>query len=211
MSKLSLSTAQLAELEIIFTQLQEEYERVAAAIHFTCDGCPDNCCDSYFLHHTYVEWAYLWAGFSLLPQARQEQILVRCADYQRAVAAAEDKGERPQAMCPLNDQGRCSLYQYRMLVCRTHGVPAQMIRPDGQSMKFPGCFRCQEEVAAKFAHRTVPLVDRTPWLRRLALLENQLLHNRRHLAPRVRMTIAEMLLKGAPSLTGCSFTGDEGR
>ena len=67
------------------------------------------------------------------------------------------QGERPIVMCPLNDDGLCSLYKHRMMICRLHGVPSSMTRPDGQKMEFPGCFRCQEIVA----DQDVDHLDRT--------------------------------------------------
>jgi len=195
-----LSDEQVQELEEIYTKLQQEYERVAGDLNFSCSGCPDNCCDSYFLHHTYAEWAYLWLGIRQLEPARQQILLARAKDYflqcERALAA----GQRPQVMCPLNENGLCALYRHRLLVCRTHGVPATMTRPDGQTLRFPGCFRCQEIVEALEQQEKPPHVERTSLLRKLALLENELLENKRHLLPKVKITIAEMLLKGPPSI-----------
>jgi hypothetical protein len=105
-------------------------------------------------------------------------------------------------MCPLNQQGLCVLYSYRLMVCRTHGVPAAMTRPDGRRLNFPGCFRCQELVAGRAERQEgVASMERTPLLRRLALLENDLLEGRRHLYPKVRLTIARMLLQGPPFIT----------
>lgn len=103
-------------------------------------------------------------------------------------------------MCPLNNNGLCMLYEHRLLVCRTHGVPARMTRPDGQELQFPGCFRCQEIVVEEYQEQQAPYVARTPLLYALAALENQLLGGRRHLYPKVRMTIAEMLVNGPPTL-----------
>ncbi len=190
----------VVELEEIYDKLQLEYDRVAGELHFSCAGCPDNCCDSYFLHHTYAEWAYLWMGFSLLERGQQEELVRRARSWLVQCEEASGRGGRPQVMCPLNEQGLCVLYKHRLLVCRTHGVPASLTRPDGQTLRFPGCFRCQEVVSAGFPHEDPPRVERTPLLRRFALLENRLLENRRHLVPKVKMTIAEMLVKGPPTL-----------
>jgi hypothetical protein len=74
-----------------------------------------------------------------------------------------------------------------------------MTRPDGRTLRFPGCFRCQEIVDGR-KEQQPPHVDRTPLLTRLALLENDLLENNRHLLPKVKMTIAEMLVKGPPAI-----------
>jgi hypothetical protein len=88
-----------------------------------------------------------------------------------------------------------------MLVCRMHGVPATLTRPDGQAMTFPGCFRCQEIVEENFPGKAdVPAMDRTNIFRRLAALESQLMGEKRHLYPRVKKTIADMILEGPPAL-----------
>jgi hypothetical protein len=105
-------------------------------------------------------------------------------------------------MCPLiDDNGLCGLYEHRMLVCRMHGVPATLTRPDGQSMRFPGCFRCQEIVAENYDRETdAPAMDRTQLFRRLAALESQLMGDRRHLYPRLKKTIADMIVEGPPAI-----------
>lgn len=210
MKEIAVSEDIFARLEKIYDELQELYEGVANQLDFSCTGCPDNCCDSYFLHHTYLEWAYLWRGFSRLDASRQEELLERCRKYLVECERMESRGERPQVMCPLLDDGLCSLYTNRMLVCRTHGVPAKMVRPDGQALNFPGCFRCQDIVKEMDSKSTQPVVDRTPLLRELALLENELMGGKRHLMPRVKMTIAAMLVNGPPRipLTHCEKNRD---
>ena len=204
MKEIILSVKDKKELEDIYTELQQEYERRAGELQFSCNGCPDNCCDSYFLHHTYAEWAYLWEGVRGLEPEEQDALIKRAEAYITACEEAKLQGERPQVMCPVNNDGLCQLYKHRLLVCRTHGVPAKLTRPDGQSMQFPGCFRCQEIVEAKGLKDQLLPVERTPLLRRLAILENSLLSMKRHLHPKVKLTIAEMLVKGPPELSsGC--------
>ena len=200
MSELTLPEALAGRLERLYRAMEDDYDRVAAQLSFTCSGCPDNCCDSYFLHHTYAEWAYLWVGVRQLEPARQEELVRRSQAWLAQCGEALGKGDRPQVMCPLNEQGLCVLYTHRLLVCRTHGVPASLTRPDGHTMHFPGCFSCQEIVGARFREGGPPEVERTPLLRRFALLENRLLENKRHLVPKVKMTIAEMIVKGPPTI-----------
>jgi hypothetical protein len=194
-----LAEQQVQELEDIYDKLQQEYARVAGVLDFSCSGCPDNCCDSYFLHHTYTEWAHLWRGLRRLDLQRQQALIARAKSYLAECTEEMAAGRRPQVMCPLNEDGLCVVYEHRLLVCRTHGVPATMTRPDGQTLRFPGCFRCQEIVDG-LAEQPPPHVERTPLLKRLALLENELLDNKRHLLPRVKITIAEMLVQGPPTL-----------
>ena len=201
MNELELPDILSARLGETHQRLQNEYDRVARQLCFSCNGCPDNCCDSYFLHHTYTEWAFLWIGFRRLDINQQEAILQRSRAWLKECDKALAIGARPQVMCPLNDNGRCILYEHRLLVCRTHGVPATMMKPDGQELRFPGCFRCQEIVTAEYQGKPVPYVARTPLLHALAALENQLLGGKRHLFPKVRSTIAEMLVNGPPTLS----------
>ena len=203
MQEVILSDCMIVQVEEIYKKLQSQYDRAAKILSFSCYGCPDNCCDSYFLHHTYVEWAYLWIGFRQLEAERQDSLRQRSEGWLIESEKALSAGRRPQLMCPLNENGLCVLYTHRLLVCRTHGVPARMIKPDGQELRFPGCFRCQEIVAGYSPGDEPPFVERTILLHNLADLENELLRGKRHLFPRVRITIAEMLVKGPPVLAYC--------
>ncbi len=199
MKEVEISIVLQESIAKVYKEMEEAYDEVAQQLNFTCEGCPDNCCDSYFLHHTYIEWAYLWHGLKQLPLKRQQQIRKRALDYVTACETAKKQEERPEVMCPLNDEGLCSLYAYRLMVCRTHGVPSQMIRPDGKRFNFPGCFRCQE-IVESLGTDTPPQFDRTALLQKLVRLEKVLMGDKRHLYPKVRLTIAEMLVKGPPSL-----------
>lgn len=201
MKDLTMSDALAKRIQELYALMEEEYDKVAAELNFGCSGCPDNCCDSHFLHHTYAEWAYLWRGLMELSPEQREHIEKKAAEHLRECNRAEGMGERPQVMCPLNEDGLCVLYRHRMLVCRTHGVPASMTRPDGQKLEFPGCFRCQEIVDERGEEGiTVPRVERTPLLVQLVQIEDELLQHRRHMLPKVKMTIAEMIVRGAPEI-----------
>ena len=202
MTELRIPENLIRELEEIYQGLEKDYEVVAHQLSFSCKNCPDNCCDSYFLHHTYVEWAYLWLGFEQLDSDTQQVILQRASTALLACEKALRRQERPQVMCPLNDGGLCILYTHRLLVCRTHGVPASMTRPDGRKLTFPGCFRCQD-IVDSFGERianSVPTAERTPYLQRLAALEGALLKGDRQCHPKVGLTISQMLVKGPPVL-----------
>jgi hypothetical protein len=183
----------------LYQDMEETYDQTAKALDFSCTGCPDNCCDSYFLHHTYTEWAYLWHGLKRLEDSQFKKITERAAGYVLEIEAALARGERPIIMCPLNIDGLCSLYSYRLMICRLHGVPATFIRPDGQKMEmdFPGCFRCQEHMSK---NTSAEPLDRTQFFKRLVELEIGLLGQRRMSAPKVKLTIAQMIVKGPPEL-----------
>jgi hypothetical protein len=185
------------QLEELYHDMEAAYAQTAKAINFSCSGCPDNCCDSYFMHHTYTEWAYLWNGLKTLEEGLLQKITEKAAQYVVASEAALAKGEHPQSMCPLNTDGLCSLYPYRLMICRLHGVPATFTRPDGEKIDFPGCFQCQEHISAK---NSITPLDRTQFFRRLVELEIRLLGHKRMTAPKVKLTIAQMIVKGPPEL-----------
>jgi hypothetical protein len=52
------------KLAALYERMGRAYETSAQSIGLSCAGCPDNCCTSFFQHHTYVEWAYLWKGLA---------------------------------------------------------------------------------------------------------------------------------------------------
>ncbi|MEJ2056666.1 MAG: hypothetical protein P8X39_02360 [Desulfofustis sp.] len=192
------------QLRILYEDMEQGYDMVARKLGHGCDGCPDNCCDSYFLHHTYIEWVYLWQGIEALDDDRRQTLIARARAYETQAQNLIAAGERPKIMCPLNEAGRCVLYRHRLMVCRTHGVPASMTRPDGRRLTFPGCFRCQELIADKgIGEMDVPHMDRTRLLKRLVMLEQELLQGRRHRAPKVKRTIASMLICGPPEVPPC--------
>jgi len=180
----------------LYAAMEEAYNRTAEAIHLTCIDCPDNCCDSYFLHHTYTEWAYLWEGLNQLAGDRLEAILAKAGEYVRQSETILARGERPILMCPLNETGRCTVYSHRMMICRLHGVVSTFTRPDGRTMQFPGCFRCQEITSGKPA----AAMDRTDFFRRLVELELELLGKNRGAGSKVKLTLAQMIVKGPPRL-----------
>ncbi len=199
MKELFLPPELSCEMKEIYASMVTAYDLVADAIALTCDGCPDNCCDSFFLHYTYAEWAYLWEGIRKLEDERLDRIMRRARDYVEQSRAMILRGERPQIMCPLNEEGRCGLYAHRLMICRTHGVPAILTRPDGQLLRFPGCFRCQEIVRQTYPIETdAPAMDRTVLYQRLAQLESRFLGDRRGLLPKIKLTIAEMIVNGPP-------------
>ena len=185
---------QVAEL---YHVMEAAYDKTAKALGFSCSGCPDNCCDSYFLHYTYTEWLYLWLGLKTLEESRLQIIIEKAEEYVRESEAALARGKRPTLMCPLNRDGLCSLYSYRLMICRLHGIPATFTRPDGQKINFPGCFRCQEQV---LADNSIAPLDRTQFFQGMVELERGLLGHRRMTAPKVKLTIAQMIVAGPPAL-----------
>ncbi|BBD09088.1 hypothetical protein [Desulfovibrio ferrophilus] len=187
-------TGVFRRLEALYARMQQAYDTTVGETGFTCQGCENNCCTSYFQHHTYVEWSFLFKGLDDLPAEKREQYMTRAQDYVHAAQDSLNKGERPSAMCPLNDDGLCGLYRHRLMICRLHGVPHVLAGRMGQLNEYPGCFRFPNEAGAN------PL-DRTPLYRELAKLEMDFLGSRMARLPKVNLTLAEMMVQGPPKLT----------
>lgn len=181
------------DLADLYAEMEAAYNRVADRLGLSCDGCQDNCCTSFFQHHTHVEWAYLWEGLKACGQDRQKRFLQKAADYVDNSRLILARGDTPKIMCPLNEDGRCRLYTHRLMICRLHGVPNQFVRPDGKALRFPGCRTCQERYTGL---EQTPVLDRTAFYKRLAALEMAYVGGRPR--PRVRLTLAEMLVHGPP-------------
>jgi len=184
-------------LSLLYSEMEEAYNRVAAKISLSCRGCRDNCCASYFQHHTYIEWAYLWKGIRSGSDEKQRKFVKRAGEYVRESRALLAQGLSPSIMCPLNDQGLCELYEYRLMICRMHGVPNSFLRPDGKKLHFPGCFRSQELCSHL---EEVPVLDRTGFYRDLASLEMDFVGPKIRALPKVDLTLSEMLVQGPPTI-----------
>jgi len=77
--------------------------------HKGCDGC---CRRSFSVFA--VEAHNLRAGFELLTKPKQSLILKKLDDNEPAVSP-----------CPLLEDGVCLLYNFRPVICRTHGLPVR--------------------------------------------------------------------------------------
>jgi hypothetical protein len=121
----------------------------------------------------------------------------RAREFIEKSRVALAQGLRPAIMCPLNDDGLCGLYEHRLMICRMHGIPNTFVRPDGKKMSFPGCFRCQDLCSRL---KEVPVLDRTSFYRDLATLEMAFMGPNCKSIPKVKLTLAEMLVQGPPKL-----------
>lgn len=182
-------------LDALYGKMQKEYDALAGPTGFTCKDCSSNCCVSYFQHHTYVEWAFLWKGLKAKPQDEMGEILARAREYVEHGRKMLAAGDKPHMMCPLNVQGLCAAYEHRLMICRLHGVPHVLEGRQGRR-EYPGCFRF-DRFAEGF--EITPL-DRTPLYRQLAQIEMDFLGKNAGRVPKVNLTTAEMILAGPPRI-----------
>ena len=181
-------TAFLDRLRDIFSAMDPEYTRATEHYQFQCDGCMDNCCLTRFYHHTHLEFYYLCMGFENLGSRKKSEILLKAEKVCRETAKADEKEIPVRLMCPLNDDSLCSLYPYRPMICRMHGIPHELQKPGQNLIHGPGCGtfddRCANQPYYKF--------DRTPFYLEMAKLENEF-KQAAGLNGRIKMTIAEMI------------------
>jgi Fe-S-cluster containining protein len=180
------------EMEVVrlLAQMDAAYNRAAQNAGFVCTGCEDNCCRTRFFHHTLTELLYLQSGMGDLSPLQQRRIRGRAQAAVRQMEALEIDSRPVRVMCPLNEQGRCTLYAYRPMICRLHGIPNIVHRPDGHCLNGPGCDAYDKQCASAGAE---PL-DRTPLYSALADLERRL-RSRLGISGKIKLTVAQMILK----------------
>ncbi len=179
----------IPRLQELYQEMDSAYCALAERAGFSCDGCDGaKCCTVDLILHTFVEKLYLRRGFNALETSLQLEVLGRC----KAVLKA--KQEDPYgyayrtAVCVLNVDGKCILYDYRPMICRLAGVPHFIRRPDGKKVRGPACERYLRNIAP---HAPGLELDRSGFYRQLAEIEIQMVHS---LGRRtVSRTIAETL------------------
>lgn len=182
-----------AKLQTIFAAMDRAYSAVAETYRFHCSGCENNCCRSLFYHHTYLEWCYLHHGWKELAGQQRAAIRQRANRVCRQMAAGPHDRGASAPMCPLNQSGLCGLYPYRPMICRLHGIPHALQRPDGSKTVGPGCDAFERQCGS----RSDAVLERTPHYRALAALEQEF---RREMgfSDRLKLTVAEMIARFDP-------------
>ncbi len=179
----------IPRLNELYRLIDEAYGAVAAQVRFSCEGCDGGtCCTVDLTIHTFVEKLYLRWGFNTLDVSAQLEILGRC----RAIVKAREDDPSGDlyrnAVCALNVDGLCSLYEYRPLICRLAGIRHVFVKPDASTVESAGCPRFEKEIAP--THPDLKL-DRTGFYRRMAEIEIAVVRSiGRRTSPR---TVAEVL------------------
>ncbi|MCP4748418.1 MAG: hypothetical protein GY874_20135 [Desulfobacteraceae bacterium] len=155
----------------VYAQMDQAYHAAAAGSGFDCAGCKDNCCLTRFYHHTYIECLYFKNGLDHLPDQIRQQIAHRSHQACKQMQTQDQQqGCIPKRiMCPLNVHGRCELYEFRPLICRLHGIPHVLRRPDGVIQTGSGCHEFHRRCGDADQIR----LDRTPHYRSMSKLEQQ--------------------------------------
>jgi len=177
-----------SSLILLYQKMDSAWNETAERYGFTCNGCSDNCCETLFFHHTHLEKAYLRHGFKRLTLSRRKEVKKKARQVIQTLTRAAEEDEPIRIMCPVNEKGRCTLYRFRPMICRLHGIPHELKRPDGNRVKSPGCLAG----APFFRTQNIPF-DRTPFYQEMSRLEMQYC-NAHGKTSRIKQTIAHMLI-----------------
>jgi len=181
-------SAFLDRLRVIFENMDQQYARAAAHYNFDCKGCRDNCCRTRFHHHTHIEYLFMLSGYRSLDLENRRVLKARAARICHAGdEVIKDDGTIPP-MCPLNMDDLCSLYAYRPMICRLHGIPHKLRKPGQNAVFRPGCITFDQVCAHKSYHR----FDRTGFYIEMAQLEKEYKAAAARTG-KIKMTIAEMI------------------
>jgi Fe-S-cluster containining protein len=181
----------LKRLETLFEAMDRAYATVAGQYDFRCNGCADNCCMTRFYHHTQLEYLYLLEGLRTLESNVRRTIYEKALTVSAKMESADGQGKALRIMCPLNRQGRCTLYPYRPMICRLHGIPHELQRAGGRIMN-PGCAeffnQCRQRDQTDYIR-----FDPTPFYRQMASLEQEL-RRKTGYPDKIKLTIAQMVV-----------------
>jgi Fe-S-cluster containining protein len=177
------------KLGALFNSMDAGYDEVAGRHGFACCGCEDNCCRTRFYHHTLLEYLAIYQGYTRLAPQERERVYARAMAYCRRHADADAAGTRVKPWCPLNDKGRCLVYDLRPMICRLHGIPHMLRQPGGRTVQGPGC----EYLMSRHPTEGQAPLDRTPFYRKMSGLEKTF-RTELNVTVKFKRTIAEMIL-----------------
>ena len=185
----NISIPFLDRLKIIYASMDQKYQEAADYYGFECTGCEDNCCLTRFYHYTLIEYLCIKEGFHCLENRKQVEVKQRSLAVCRKTDEADKKGRPVQQMCPVNFGSLCVLYPYRPMICRLHGIPHELQRPDQGILNSPGCgtfaLKCHGKKRFKF--------DRTPFYMQMAALEKEM-KEAVGMTQKIKMTVAQMIV-----------------
>jgi Fe-S-cluster containining protein len=180
-------------MRAVYEKMDAAYDEAQAHYGLSCEDCADNCCTQRFFHYTLAEYFYLMEGVKALDPGRRAEAMIRAKEVTDSYEGEVTAGELKPLMCPLNFDGLCSVYAFRPMICRAHGLPHSFTRPDGQSHEGGGCHRFEAE------HTADRRIDRTEFYMELAAIERDV-RAETGIAGRYMKTTAQMLMDMAHEL-----------
>jgi len=175
----------------LYLTMDLAYADAADYYAFHCKGCDRNCCEERFYHYTGAEHIFLAHGLACLGHDVKTGIFSRAYEVMRQYQLHDASLQAGRAICPLNLEGSCILYEYRPMICRLQGIP-HYIKKTGQSQKSgPGCHVFNEKILSE--NLSDFGFDHTPFYLEMAAIEIEI-RNRLNYKGRYKKTVAEMLV-----------------
>ena len=110
-------------------------------------GCAD-CCQNGDYPFSRLEMEYLMSGFLTLPENIKQQIRSNVSNIQN----------KNNYVCPFLINNLCSLYNYRGIVCRTHGLAYLY----NDTIKLPECANNGKNYSDIFDKKTKEIIIKNP-------------------------------------------------
>ncbi len=174
----------------LYRKIDSRYAAAAEKIGLTCEGCDGIvCCTVDLTLHTFIEISYLRFGFDMLESSRRSEILTKSRVIVEAKREAPYGDRYRSAVCALNSEGACTLYEYRPMICRLAGMPHVFTRPDGSEVASGGCKKFEETLRRQNPETKI---DRSEFYREMAAMEIEAVRSRGRRTE--KLTIAEMLI-----------------
>ncbi len=180
----------IPRIKMLYERIDSAYAAAAEAIDLTCEGCDGvMCCTVDLTVHTFVEMTYLRQGFDALDPLLQSKILAKSRRMVSAKQQAPNGDDYRKAVCALNFDGACILYEYRPMICRLAGIPHFFTKPNGSKLESGGCKRFAESNSGKVSGA---ILDRTEFYRQMAAMEIEAVMARGERTK--KLTVAEILV-----------------
>ena len=126
------------KLELLYIKMDKAFDKAASHYGFRCNGCEDNCCKSFFYHHTFIEKDFLLSKANDFTHDKKLSLKKNAGLYLNSVSH-ENKDSNNRPLCPLNKNNLCILYNQRPMICRLHGIPHHLNISGKEIKQTPGC------------------------------------------------------------------------
>ena len=122
-------------LLLLTSKINAHFERQKEYLHCK-EGC-SMCCEQGEYPCSELEYEFLKIGMTLLDEATLKEIEENVAKIKEE--KANFKGKNFSYKCPFLINKRCSIYNFRMIICRTFGIPFYMEEDNILVLKIPFC------------------------------------------------------------------------
>jgi len=178
------STEQLANykayLNLIEERMINKYFEQQKPYIFCKAGC-SHCCEKGQYPVTKIELAYLLLGFSQLPNEQKIEIIekIKKLKQEKLKFETENPASKEGFMyeCPFLKNNKCSVYEFRAVICRTHGLMffVEGVKDEEPKNKIPFCVHLGLNYSNIYDEKTKTLSDEK--MKELGITQEPLAYN----------------------------------